>query len=335
MKPFSSVECTEASDERSWSQNFAMLLVLVSFQQPLIPTALILPHVMLCPITILQKLLSCVSRIYKYIQRRLQVRVVCTTDFFSFYPALEILMKLVWHTMTPSKTGEKTSHAPHSLKLWYVVTSNHPIRPFCQHGKLLDREQGESDNKTCSKETSQLHKHLNTHCCLPWKKSKHQNKNEFAMSWIIFHENKKSATLTPLIMDRTTYIYPEYIHWIADRPWSYLHGFASGCHGVTGVIELRLVFEGGSHGHAVGVPAPVVKVLLAKAGFTDRITASQDSASRELDYWVGSPMTVHGCNLHGPFTRPVRASSTRLLLAQHSSALHQWHHGIVSFSEVE
>lgn len=99
-----------------------------------------------------------------------------------------------------------------------------------------------------------------------------KKQNEFAMSWINFHENKKSATLTPLIMDRTTYIYPEYIHWIADRPWSYLHGFASGCHGVTGVIELRLVFEGGSHGHAVGVPAPVVKVLLAKAG----ITASQD-----------------------------------------------------------
>ena len=44
-----------------------------------------------------------------------------------------------------------------------------------------------------------------------------------------------------------------------------------GCNGVTGVIELRLVFEGGSHGHAVGVPAPVVKVLLAKAGFTDRL----------------------------------------------------------------
>lgn len=50
-----------------------------------------------------------------------------------------------------------------------------------------------------------------------------------------------------------------------------LHGFASGCNGVTGVIELRLVFEGGSHGHAVGVPAPVVKVLLAKAEFTNRI----------------------------------------------------------------
>ena len=75
-------------------------------------------YVMLCPITILQQLLSCISWIYKYIQRRLQVRVVCTTDFFSFYPALEILMKLVWHTMTPSKTGEKTSHTRHSLKLW-------------------------------------------------------------------------------------------------------------------------------------------------------------------------------------------------------------------------